>query len=245
MRFGRRFRRRPRYPVRAMNDATTSTDATSEGIAPATAAPGDKPVPLRIAEHALAQVLSILAAEDSPDSLCLRIEVTGVNGVEYAYDLAFEERTAAQPDDLIYQQGDLVVMIPAESVDPLWGATLDLPSTPGQGGLVIRNPNRPDPLTSFDPVELSGTVAERVAQLLDKQVNPALAAHGGFAQLEQVVDDTKAVVTMGGGCQGCAVSALTLREGIQKSILEHVPEITEVVDTTDHDAGENPYYSDA
>jgi Fe/S biogenesis protein NfuA len=227
-----------------MTDATTSTEtATSE--APPAGATADTVVPLRIAENALSQVLSILAGEDQPDSLGLRVEVTGVNGVEYAYDLAFEERTAAQPDDLIYQQGDLVVMIPAESVDPLWGATLDLPSTPGQGGLVIRNPNRPDPLTQLDPVELSGTVSERVAQLLDQQVNPALASHGGFARLERVVDDTKAVVTMGGGCQGCAVSALTLREGIQKSILEHVPEITEVVDATDHDAGENPYYSDA
>ena len=69
------------------------------------------------------------------------------------------------------------------------------------------------------------------------------APHGGFARLVDVVD-AKAVVTMGGGCQGCAVSALTLREGISKSILEHIPEITEVVDATDHDAGENPFYTE-
>ena len=66
-----------------------------------------------------------------------------------------------------------------------------------------------------------------------------------IASLVEIVDGSKAVVTMGGGCQGCAVSALTLREGIQKSILEHVPEITEVVDATDHDAGVNPFYTDA
>ena len=133
-------------------------------------------------------------------------------------------------------------MIPADSVDALWGATLDLPSTEGQGGLVIRNPNRPDPLADFD-IELSGTVAERINQLLEQQINPALASHGGFASLVEVRDST-AIVTMGGGCQGCAVSAVTLREGIQKAILEHVPEITEVVDSTDHDAGENPFYTD-
>jgi Fe/S biogenesis protein NfuA len=203
-----------------------------------------KPVPLRVSDSALIQVMSILSAEDDPESLGLRVAVTGTRGVEYAYDLSFEERAASEPDDVVYNQGDLVVMIPADSVDALWGATLDLPSAEGQGGLVIRNPNRPDPLLGAE-VELSGTVTERVQQLLEQSINPALASHGGFASLVEIVDGSKAVVTMGGGCQGCAVSALTLREGIQKSILEHVPEITEVVDATDHDAGVNPFYTDA
>ena len=199
-------------------------------------------VPLRITDAALAQVMDILAAEDEPEALGLRVAVTGTRGVEYAYDLSFEERAEAEEDDLVYNQGDLVVMIPADSVDPLWGATLDLPSSPGQGGLVIRNPNRPDPLVGLD-IELTGTVTERIEQLLEQQVNPALAAHGGFASLVEVVDDSKAVVTMGGGCQGCAVSAVTLQDGIKKAILEHIPEITEVVDATDHQAGENPFYT--
>jgi len=231
-----------------MDDTATTTslpDETDSVDLPAVEAadaPAPKAVPLKVSDAALTQVLSILSAEDDPESLGLRIEVTGVNGVEYAYDLSFEERVLAEPSDLIYNQGELVVMIPAESVDSLWGATLDLPSAEGQGGLVIRNPNRPDPLSSYD-VELSGTVVERINQLLDGSINPSLASHGGFARLVEVVD-TKAVVTMGGGCQGCAVSALTLREGIQKSILERIPEITEVVDATDHDAGENPFYSE-
>ena len=220
-----------------MDDAATT--ATTEP-APDVAA---RPVPLRITEAALAQVLTILAGEDDPDALGLRIAVTGVSGVEYTYDLSFEERAEAAPDDLVYDQGDLVVMIPADSVDPLWGATLDLPSTAGQGGLVIRNPNRPDPLAA-GPIELSGTVEERIEQLLEQSINPALAAPGGFARLEQVVDGSKAVVTMGGGCQGCAVSAVTLQDGIKRSILEHVPEITEGVDATDHAAGENPFNTD-
>ena len=215
-----------------MDDVDTSAETST----------ATKPVPLRITDAALISVMGILQAEDDPEALGLRIAVTGTRGVEYAYDLSFEERAEAADDDLVYDQGDLVVMIPADSVDPLWGATLDLPSTEGQGGLVIRNPNRPDPLAGFD-IELTGTVTERVQQLLDQQINPALAAHGGFASLVEVQGST-AVVTMGGGCQGCAVSAVTLREGIQKAILEHVPEITEVVDTTDHDAGENPFYTD-
>lgn len=228
-----------------MTDASTPTETpASEVPQDPTGEGGATPraVPLRVTDAALSQVLGILAAEDDPASLGLRIAVTGVRGVEYAYDLSFEDLSVAEEDDaLVYSQGDLTVMVPRDSVDALWGATLDLPSTPGQAGLVIRNPNRPDPLSAID-IELTGTVAERVAQLLEQSINPALAAHGGFATLVEVVDDKKAVVTMGGGCQGCAVSAMTLRDGIQKSILEHVPEIEEVVDATDHDAGENPYY---
>jgi len=218
-----------------MEDAETTADAAADTTT------ATKPVPLRVSDAALVQVMSILMAEDEPESLGLRVAVTGTRGVEYAYDLSFEERTEAAPDDLVYNQGDLVVMVPADSVDPLWGATLDLPSAEGQGGLVIRNPNRPDPLAGVD-IELTGTVTERINQLLDQQINPALASHGGFASLVEVRGDT-AVVTMGGGCQGCAVSAVTLREGIRKAILDNVPEIAEVVDSTDHEAGENPFYT--
>jgi len=215
----------------------TSSGAAKEGTV------ATKVVPLKVSDTALEQVLSVLAAEDEPESLALRVEVTGVKGVEYSYDLSFEDRSLAADEDLLYDQGELTVMIPVDSVDPLWGATLDVPATAGQGGLVIRNPNRPDPLSQYD-VSLSGTVTERVQQLLDQLINPSLASHGGYASLVEVIDDTKAVVTMGGGCQGCAVSAMTLRDGIQKSILEHIPEITEVTDATDHDAGENPFYTD-
>jgi Fe/S biogenesis protein NfuA len=232
-----------------MDDAADTATSTAAPVpAEATSAAPPAQVPLKVSEAALEQVLDILAAEDQPEALGLRVEVTGTRGVEYAYDLSFEERSDAGDDDLIYQQGDLVIMIPADSVDPLWGATLDVPSTAGQGGLVIRNPNRPDPLAAMD-IELSGTVTERIGQLLDQQINPSLAAHGGFASLVEVVeapDDpsaVRAVITMGGGCQGCAVSAVTLREGIQKAILEHIPEVREVVDVTDHEAGDNPFYT--
>ncbi|HMS88272.1 MAG TPA: NifU family protein [Acidimicrobiales bacterium] len=224
-------------PADPVTDEHVSDEVDPEPSEPARA------VPMRVTPDALSQVMSILAAEDDPESLGLRIAVTGVQGVEYAYDLSFEDRTSATDDDLVYNQGDLVVMIPRDSVDALWGATLDLPSTAGQGGLVIRNPNRPDPLADFD-IELTGTVEERIDQLLAQQINPALASHGGFASLVEVLDGTRAVVTMGGGCQGCAVSALTLRDGIEKAILQHVPEITEVLDATDHAAGESPFYSE-
>ena len=196
---------------------------------------------ITLTDSALEKILELRAAEESPETLGLRVEVTGVRGVDYTYDLAFEAVDEAEDDDAVYSQGDLQVWIPFDSVEALTGATLDLPSVPGQGGLVLRNPNKPDPLAGIK-LELTGDIAEKVRQLLDAQINPALAAHGGYASLVGVEGD-RVFVTMGGGCQGCAVSAMTLREGIERSIKENIPEVAEVVDATDHAAGEDPYYS--
>ena len=196
---------------------------------------------LTVTEAAVAKILELREAEDDPADLALRVAVTGIAGPEYTYDLTFEPVGEAEDTDNLYRQGELPVLVPADSMDQLMGATLDLPGTDGQGGLVLRNPNRPDPLAGVD-LELTGTVAEQVQQLLDQQINPGLAAHGGYAELKGVEDD-KVYVLMGGGCQGCAVSAMTLREGISKAITAAIPEVTEVIDVTDHGAGENPYYS--
>jgi Fe/S biogenesis protein NfuA len=207
-----------------MADATTATDVVIFTVTP----------------EAIARILELREAEDDSSGLALRVEITGTSGVEYAYDLTLDPVAEADDADAVYQQGGLPVIVPAGSIEQLTGATLDVPAG-GGAGLVLRNPNRPDPL-SGKHLELTGTVAEQVEQLLQEQINPALAAHGGFAALNGVEDD-KVYVTMGGGCQGCAVSAMTLREGIARSIKEAIPEVTEVVDTTDHAMGENPYYT--
>jgi Fe/S biogenesis protein NfuA len=195
-----------------------------------------------VTEAARAKIAELLAVEDDADTLGLRVAVTGASAADYLYDLAFEPVAEAEPDDVVYAQAELTMMVPAASVDALQGATLDLPSSEGQSGLVIRNPNRPDPLAGVQ-LDLTGSIAEKITQLLEQQINPALASHGGYATLVGVEDDTRVFITMGGGCQGCAVSAMTLREGIERSIKDNVPEVTEVVDATDHGAGDNPYYS--
>lgn len=195
-----------------------------------------------VTDAARAAVLDIRSKEDDGDTLGLRVEVTGAVGVDYTYDLSLEPIAEAADDDHLHAHEGLTVIIPANSVDAMRGATLDIPSVAGQGGLVIRNPNRPNPLGDMGSLDLVGDAADKVRTLLAERINPALASHGGYAELVGVTD-TKAFVTMGGGCQGCAMSAATLREGISAAILEAIPEITEVVDTTDHDQGENPYYS--
>ena len=207
-----------------MADAPVRTDAAVFTVTP----------------EAIARILELREAEDDPTSLALRVEVTGTAGVEYAYDLSFDPVAEADDADAVYQQDALPVVVPVGSIEQLTGATLDVPAGGGPG-LVLRNPNRPNPLSGVH-LELTGTVAEKVDQLLREQINPALAAHGGFAELQGVEDD-KVYVTMGGGCQGCAVSAMTLRDGIARSIKEAIPEVSEVIDTTDHASGENPYYT--
>ena len=206
-----------------MVDATTSTDLVVFTVTP----------------EAIERILELRQQEDDPPGLALRVEITGTSGVEYAYDLSFDPMAEADEADAQYLQGELPVIVPAGSIEQLNGATLDIPAGGGPG-LVLRNPNRPNPL-SGKHLELTGDVADKVQQLLEQQINPSLASHGGFAELKGVEGD-KVYVTMGGGCQGCAVSAMTLRDGIARAITEAIPEVTEVIDTTDHEAGENPFY---
>ena len=141
---------------------------------------------ITVTDQAHAKILELRAAEDEPDGLGLRIEVTGVRGADFTYDLSFEPLDERAEDDIVQDQRGLPVVVPAGSVDNLLGATLDLPSKADQGGLVLRNPNRPSIPSLGDPIELSGTTEEKVRQLLDQQVNPAIAAHGGYASVVKV-----------------------------------------------------------
>jgi Fe/S biogenesis protein NfuA len=84
-------------------------------------------------------------------------------------------------------------------------------------------------------------VEEKLTTLLDGEINPSLAMHGGFAELVRLDADV-AYITMGGGCQGCGLAKVTLSDGIKATIVERIPEIREVVDLTDHASGANPFF---
>ncbi|MEZ5229183.1 MAG: NifU family protein [Acidimicrobiales bacterium] len=203
----------------------------------------DAPV-LAVSEQALATVLEVRASEDDPAGTALRVEITGSNMTEFQYALELVAVSEAAADDAVYTQGDhgeLTVIIPANSVENMAGSVLDVPANASAGGLVIRNPNQPNPLAGLD-LDLEGELPQKVQAVLDQAINPALASHGGYAALAGI-DGTKVYVTMGGGCQGCAASAMTLQEGIKSMLMDALPEITEVLDATDHSAGENPFYT--
>ena len=138
---------------------------------------------LEISEEASIKVLAVRSEESDAEKLGLRVAVNGVSGVEYSYDLAFVPVEEAGDDDISYEVGELTVIIPSASKEKLAGATLDIPQNADQGGLVIRNPNRPNPLGDLGELELTGDVPDRINQLLDQKVNPALDSHGVFASL--------------------------------------------------------------
>lgn len=205
---------------------------------------GDATTPLSVSEEALATVLDVRAGEDDPAGTALRVEITGQNMADFTYALDLVPIAEGAEGDAVYGQGshdELTVIVPANSIDRMLGAVLDVPSNGAAGGLVIRNPNTPNPLDGLD-IDLSGELPQKVQTVLDEAINPALASHGGYATLVNIEEST-VFVTMGGGCQGCAASAMTLRDGIRSMLMNAIPEITEVVDATDHSAGENPFYT--
>ena len=215
------------------NDSSAASTATATSVI------------LQVTDDAAEVVLGALAEEADGGALGLRVAISGTEmspsmTFEFGYDLSLHEVERVDGDDVVYEASGLTVIIPGDSVENLTGATLDVPSNPLQGGLVIRNPNRPDMADRIDLSE-SGSVAERLQNLLNNHVNPSLAAHGGYVELVKV-EDSKAYLLMGGGCQGCTMSAATLHQGVATIITQHVPEILDVIDVTDHAAGENPFY---
>lgn len=208
----------------------------------------DAPI-IRVAEAALPMVLQARADEGDPDSLALWVEVTGTTGDAFTYDMYLQAAADATSGDWSSEDGGLKVVVPAASIDHLRGAVLDVSGDGGDQGMVIINPNRPrlaaaSPSMSGPPPDLSGDVAQRVLQVLEQQINPSIAAHGGRADLV-AVEDGAAYLRLSGGCAGCGMAAVTLSQGIEVALRESVPEVARVVDVTDHASGTNPYYEAA
>jgi Fe/S biogenesis protein NfuA len=206
---------------------------------------------LTITDKAKKRVLEIRAGEPDGDNLALWVEVVGAAGGEYSYDLYFDLPSEATPDDTVQVGDDITVVMPMESAQLLQGATLDMSRDLLNPGLVVTNPNKPPVAPPANtgirvpsPEELTGTVEERVRHILDTYVAPSIAAHGGTAELV-AIEGSAAYLRLGGGCQGCGQAAATLSQGISVAIKQSVPEITEIVDVTDHANGTNPYFESA
>lgn len=168
-----------------------------------------------------------------PDA-CLRIAIAGRRSGQFVYEVDLVASGDAPPNDLAVVTPGLTVLLDPLSAADLDGAVVDLDSSALGGALRIDNPNE----------GLRDPLAARVQAVLDRQINPSVAAHGGFVDLLDVRDGA-AYVQLGGGCQGCAQVDVTLRQGIEVAIKAAVPEITQVIDSTDHAAGTNPYYQPA
>jgi NFU1 iron-sulfur cluster scaffold homolog, mitochondrial len=109
-------------------------------------------------------------------------------------------------------------------------------------GSAIRNFLNPPPQVPEGERLPSEQMRTKVQQVLDDMINPGVAAHGGFVELLDVQDDN-VYIRMGGGCQGCGAADVTLKMGIERLIRDNVPQVREILDTTDHGSGQNPYYA--
>ncbi|HWF16619.1 MAG TPA: NifU family protein [Acidimicrobiales bacterium] len=195
-------------------------------------------------------VTEAIGQEPEPASLALWLEVRGVQAGSFVYDLYFQATSDADEGDVRLVQEQLEIVIPAASVDRLRGARLEWSEDNG-GGLVLVNPNTPAPeeVAPNVPTEIlaqgiTSPLALRVVAVLEQSVNPAIASHGGRADLVALDEsDGTAYLRLSGGCQGCAMSQMTLRQGIETTLLEEVPELTKIHDVTDHGGGDNPFYS--
>ncbi|MBI2115943.1 MAG: NifU family protein, partial [candidate division NC10 bacterium] len=127
--------------------------------------------------------------------------------------------------------GGFQVFIDSQSAPNLEGSTIDFVGGISQSGLRIDNPSS----IWTDPK------AKAVQQVIDTRINPGVASHGGYVTLLDVKGDV-AYIALGGGCQGCGMADVTLKQGIEVMIREAVPEIRQIVDTTDHAGGTNPFY---
>jgi Fe/S biogenesis protein NfuA len=201
---------------------------------------------LGMTDAAYEKVMTFLLRAPEPERQAMWLEVTGTSGNEWTCSLSLKPLDAAALHDAVIRHRDLAIVIPERDFEKVRGATIDWLEDPfAGGGLRVDNPNTPSPAIRVPaPGDLSGDVAQRVVQVLAQQVNPSIAAHGGHAVLVAVEQGT-AYVRLSGGCQGCAMATVTLSQGIETTIREAVPEITSVVDATDHQSGTNPYFEAA
>ena len=184
---------------------------------------------LTVTEDAKQKIKSVIE-DQGMEIQGLRISISGRSATAFEYGLGLE--VEPDPDDVVVDYGEFQVFVDSESAENLKGATIDYVEDLNSSGFKIDNPNAP----TWDNPK-----AQAIQQLIDERINPAVAAHGGHIDLLDVTDDS-IYIHMGGGCQGCGMANVTLKHGIEGMIQEHFPEIKNIVDSTDHASGTNPYY---
>ena len=162
--------------------------------------------------------------------------------LERRYAITLVEREDKERTEIAINLEGIRVFLNLDTSNLLGGATVDWSDADGGFTVETLRPRQPAAPPQRAPGDLpADPLADRVQQVLDELINPRIAAHGGSVELVDLADNTL-YVRMLGGCQGCAASAATLRQGVERMVREELPEIEAVVDLTDHTAGANPYY---
>ena len=220
-----------------MTDGSLVDMSPLESLATTSAPRGSEPI-VEITPAALEKLRELRDSEPDAEQLGLRLEIASAPGEEFRYDLSFDEFLDAAMTDEVRTVDGLKVIIPQRDQERLQGATLDHTATQG---LVIRNPNQPG-VPVVEGLTNDDTLSAEIEAMVATEVNPALAAHGGFVTYVGHDGTGTAFLTMGGGCHGCSMSKLTMLDGVQTMLVDAIDGVEQVKDLTDHTTGENPYY---
>ena len=216
-----------------MTDQSNGNGATSE-----------RPV-VHFTDTARQKIVELLTSKGFLGTGALRISVKNPGFAMPDYGMALEEHGQPGPNDVVIPAGEFSVLVDSTSLPQVDGATVDFFDQLLQRGFRV-DPPPPPPAAPPPPrpdLDLSNPRVQRVYEVIEQQINPGIASHGGRATLIDVRDDV-VYVELGGGCQGCAMASVTLKQGVERLIREAVPEIRQIVDTTDHAGGSNPYYAE-
>ena len=186
---------------------------------------------IQFSEEARGKLVEVL--EGYPEEVAgLRLKIIGRTSHGFEHVLTIVELGAEPGDDIQIEYPDFRLYVEGERVEDLQGTAIHYEfKGPNVSGLEFDNPN---PVWR-DPLAL------QIQRIFDEQINPQIAAHGGYVQLLDV-QGNRAYIEMGGGCQGCGMANVTLKQGVEVAVREQLPEIEELVDVTDHNSGDNPYY---
>jgi Fe/S biogenesis protein NfuA len=179
-----------------------------------------------------------LILQQDDEGLALRISVNHAGTPGAGCDLQFCPRGQSMPDDHELKFEGFSMFVAKASVPWLEKAQIDFEEDPTGGQLTIKAPG----IKGSEPGK-EASLEDRVAWLLQTEVNPSLASHGGRVSLVEITDSKEVVLQFGGGCHGCGMADVTLKQGIEQTLKRNIPEITAVLDATDHQSGTNPYYA--
>ena len=184
------------------------------------------------------EYLTELLKKQDCEGIAVRIFILDAGTPRAETCISFCRPGEEKEDDEMKQYGGFKAFIDLNSIPFLKDAVVDFSKDSMGGQLTIKAPNSRLPnITDDSPIE------DRINYVLYNEINPGLASHGGHVSLEEIFEDNIAVLRFGGGCQGCGMVDLTLKEGVEKALLSHIPQLKEVRDITDHSNKENAYYA--
>ena len=189
-----------------------------------------------ITESAQAYLTELLEKQNC-EGIAVRIFILDAGTPRAETCISFCRPGEEKEDDEMKEYEGFNAFIDKPSIPFLEDAVVDFAKDSMGGQLTIKAPNSRLPKISED-----STLEDRINYVLYNEINPGLAAHGGMVTLEEIANDDVAVLRFGGGCQGCGMVDVTLKDGVEKTLLEQIPQLKEVRDVTDHSNRENAYY---